>query len=95
MRCRNARLIDEWSDDAAAVEVSEVPGQGHWFPAVMNGTDMVNFYTRCLANGLPAFPRSFVATCFDPSICGARGSLQMLQLVLPSRYARHANSRRA
>lgn len=68
-----------------AVEVSEEPGQGHWFPTVMNSTAMIQFYTKCLTSGAPPFPDSFVATCFDPSVCGARGSLQLLQLLLPSR----------
>ena len=40
-------MIDEWNASPSHVQISEVPGEGHWFTDIMNGTDMV-VYHRCI-----------------------------------------------
>jgi hypothetical protein len=85
---RMARIIDEWAAQPDAVQVSAVPGEGHWWPHALDAPEVAVFLGRCLAAPPPPFPSTFTVTSASPATVGPRGSLLILQTLTPARVAR-------
>jgi hypothetical protein len=60
-------------------QISEVPGEGHWFNGVVDDATMQGFFESHLYSELPALPSSFIFTCVNLGACGTRGGFRMLQ----------------
>jgi hypothetical protein len=53
----------------------------------MNGPFIQEFFDTHINKGsLPPFPHHFTVTTLNPSSSGPRGSIQILQSVIPFRY---------
>eukprot|EP01121_Diplochlamys_sp_Union-15-3_P019133 TRINITY_DN7129_c0_g1_i1.p1 TRINITY_DN7129_c0_g1~~TRINITY_DN7129_c0_g1_i1.p1 ORF type:complete len:874 (+),score=148.91 TRINITY_DN7129_c0_g1_i1:71-2692(+) len=81
---RIARLLNQLNSNLTFVNVSEVPGQGHWFDGVVDDAVLQRFYDQhMLFPVLPDIPKSFEVRTLNPSSSGSRGGIQILQLLTP------------
>eukprot|EP01112_Ceratiomyxa_fruticulosa_P022069 TRINITY_DN7980_c1_g1_i1.p1 TRINITY_DN7980_c1_g1~~TRINITY_DN7980_c1_g1_i1.p1 ORF type:complete len:875 (+),score=198.67 TRINITY_DN7980_c1_g1_i1:181-2805(+) len=87
---RMARLVQELSHNAstAIAQVSEIPGQGHWFNGVVDDAIMQAFFNQHILNNLPPLPQTFVVTTMNPGTSEGRGGVKILQFTIPYRAAR-------
>eukprot|EP01125_Pyxidicula_operculata_P009720 TRINITY_DN318_c2_g1_i1.p1 TRINITY_DN318_c2_g1~~TRINITY_DN318_c2_g1_i1.p1 ORF type:complete len:777 (+),score=119.56 TRINITY_DN318_c2_g1_i1:180-2510(+) len=82
---RMARLLDQLNGNSNFVEVSEVPGEGHWFDGVVDGPPMQDFFNRHSNKiYLPALPLQFTVLTVNPASSEGRGGLRILQLQKPT-----------
>jgi hypothetical protein len=70
-----SRLIDELSADPSAVQISEVPNEGHWWNGVVDDATMQAFFSARAIQSLPPLPSSFTVTTINPLSFGGRGSI--------------------
>jgi hypothetical protein len=59
MMRRMARLLDELNQEPHYVEVSEIPGEGHWFNGVVDDAIMQSFFNRYVNTTIPSLPNTF------------------------------------
>eukprot|EP01133_Synstelium_polycarpum_P008939 gene8939-10482_t len=87
---RMARMVAEQSDNPAAVIISEVPNEGHWFDGILGDNYMQAYYDSIVSSGLqlPPLPKSITITTNNPSSSGTRANIQILQLSIPFRVGR-------
>ncbi|KAF9920816.1 hypothetical protein FBU30_009253 [Linnemannia zychae] len=92
------RLGNENAHNTAAIRLSEVPGEGHWFKGVLQDTLMETFLkehlhddlitsaaTEAKAVTLPPFPTKCVITVLNPSSMDSKCGIQVEQLQIPYR----------
>ncbi|KAJ3218634.1 hypothetical protein HDU67_004687 [Dinochytrium kinnereticum] len=90
---RLVRLVNEWNRNPTSVNISEVPGQGHWFEGVVNDDTLQNFLDKYINPennpGLPhpPLPEAFTLSTLNPASSGSKGSIRILQLEVPYRLA--------
>jgi len=85
---RMARIVDQLSANTKAVEISEIPGEGHWFDGVVDDDIMQNFFNAHLSDTLPALPEQFVVVTLNPATSEGKGGLRILQLRTPYHEAK-------
>ncbi|KAI8846893.1 hypothetical protein BC829DRAFT_418861 [Chytridium lagenaria] len=90
---RLVRLVNEWNRNPVSVNISEVPGQGHWFEGVVNDDTLQEFLDKHVDPernpGLPhpPLPDAFTLSTLNPASSGSKGSIRILQLEVPYRLA--------
>lgn len=82
---RMGRLQYEQGGD---VIVSEIPGQPHWWNGVVDDAQMQQFFDNHLYQAKPSLPVQFTFTCFNPSVCGTKGGIRILQNQIIGRVAK-------
>ncbi|KAI9005078.1 hypothetical protein DFJ74DRAFT_692756 [Hyaloraphidium curvatum] len=92
---RILRSLGKAAGTSASVELSEIPGVGHWFDGVVDDDEIQAFFDRILlAAGpggspqLPSLPRKFTFTTVNPSTSGSRAGFRVLQTLVTGRAAR-------
>ncbi|KAJ3196267.1 hypothetical protein HK101_009532 [Irineochytrium annulatum] len=90
---RLVRLVNEWNRNPVSVNISEVPGQGHWFEGVVGDDILQEFLDRHLDPNLnpglphPKIPEAFTLSTLNPASTGSKGGIRILQLEVPYRLA--------
>eukprot|EP00026_Physarum_polycephalum_P002438 Phypoly_transcript_02444.p1 GENE.Phypoly_transcript_02444~~Phypoly_transcript_02444.p1 ORF type:complete len:863 (+),score=95.22 Phypoly_transcript_02444:156-2744(+) len=84
---RMSRLIDQLSANPSAVEISEIPGEGHWFNGVVDDAVMQAFFDKAAA-AVPQVPTQFSIACMNPATFGSKAGINILQHSIPYRAAR-------
>lgn len=64
---RMARLVDQLSADPTHTQVSEIPGQGHWFNGVVDDAIMQKFFDENFSETLPALPDKWTVVTLNPA----------------------------
>eukprot|EP00026_Physarum_polycephalum_P007962 Phypoly_transcript_08035.p1 GENE.Phypoly_transcript_08035~~Phypoly_transcript_08035.p1 ORF type:complete len:482 (+),score=53.17 Phypoly_transcript_08035:136-1446(+) len=85
---RMARIVDELSKNPHTVQVSEIPGQGHWFNGVVDDPILQKFFNEHYSLTLPPLPSNFTIVTLNPATTGSKGGIQILQLTIPYRAGR-------
>lgn len=80
--------LKSWSP-SANISFREDPGQGHWYPNVLNNPEVQDFI-HVLANssGTSTQSKSFTLTVTAPQECGSLHGWRINQLNIPGRFGR-------
>ncbi|KAJ3406170.1 hypothetical protein HDV05_006128 [Chytridiales sp. JEL 0842] len=90
---RVIRLVNEWNRNPGYADISEIPGQGHWFDGVVDDDEIQQFLDEHLDPeknpnwALPPIPDAFTISTLNPATTGSKGSIKILQLIVPYRLA--------
>jgi hypothetical protein len=85
---RMARLHNQLAHNATSTEISEIPGESHWWGGVVDDPIMQKFFNRHWNNKLPSLPSSFTLSALSPIDFESRGGIKLLQFILPGKAAR-------
>lgn len=92
---RMARLHNQIAANPTLTNVSEIPGEGHWWGGVVDDPIMQSFFNLYWSRSLPKLPDSFTISIMSPADFESRGGIQPLQLFLSGRagYISVSNTR--
>jgi hypothetical protein len=88
---RMTRIYNQISGKYNAGNVSEIPGQGHWWNGIMDDSDMQRYldqYLKPTSNNKPDLPETFTLTFMNPNGYHGRGGILPLQLEKPYRLGK-------
>ena len=60
-------MVDTLSGVPGTVQVSEIPGQGHWFDGIVDDTIMQTFFNTHFSYNLPSLPNTFTVVTLNPA----------------------------
>ncbi|CAG8515817.1 2966_t:CDS:10 [Funneliformis caledonium] len=96
------RLVNEYSNNPLAINLSEVIDQGHWFDNIMSDKVMQDFMNKYLLTQKDSFQlssdnrlikdpvllRQFTITLMNPANFGGKGNIIVEQLFIPFRLGK-------